>query len=85
MSDDLRSPAPADVAGRIAPERIAFRLGALIETERPDLVDDLFAGGITWHLEAFDAEGCATIRVVRRATGEDTGCGALVHWSAVVR
>lgn len=83
--NDLRIPAPADVADRIDRDLVAFRLGALIESERPDLVGDLFAGRITWQLEEFDAEGCTSIRVVWTATGEDTGCGAQTHWSSIVR
>jgi hypothetical protein len=86
MTDDLREPAPGWLTpDRIDGDAIQTRLATMLEVERPELFAELLAGALSWTLEPFDGEGWTTVRVIRKATGEDTEAGMQTHWSAVVR
>jgi hypothetical protein len=57
----------------------------LIVAERPDLMDEMMAGELSWELEPFDEHGWTTLSLRRKATGEATDVGAQCHWSAIAK
>jgi hypothetical protein len=84
-AEPLRVPAPPDVMDRLNTALLTNTLGQLVETERPDLVDALYADRLAVGVEDFDSEGWTTVSVVWKGSGMRTDCGMQAHWSALVR
>jgi hypothetical protein len=83
---DLRTQAPEWLtAADIDQVKISAAMAEVLKEGDPELFAEAGRGELVGWFDAFDGEGWTTLRIHRRATGEDTGAGAQVHWSAIVR